>query len=380
MKIWVIARSYPIKKNKMRGSFELEQAKMLAEEGHDVTFVAVIFHPLNNVKKWGRCSWQDGKVKVYTDSVFYAPERMHLHLKRFQDHKWNRMLKWVEAENGVPDIIHVHYPAMVSAADEVLAYQKKGTAIVTTEHWSKTMNDTMDNYQRRQLIQYAENADATLCVSKPLKDAILRISGTKREVKIIPNVVAGDFRVSDQKKDGFHFIAVGRLVPHKQFDRIIEAFAKVFKGKSDIALTIVGGGSEQKKLGELVAQLGLQKQVFLKGTLSREQTARELSQSHALICYSKMETFGVPVIEGWGCGLPVIASDGIGFSEYWSNHLGYLVSKDNTGELVDAMKELHKNYDSFCSDEISRFAQDNFGEKTVTARLNEVYLDTIKRR
>ena len=379
VKIWVIARSYPIKKNKMRGSFELEQAKLLAEAGHDVTFMALIFHPINKVKKWGRCSWKDGNIKVFTESVFYAPERMHLHLKRFQERKWRRMLEWVESETGVPDIIHIHYPAMVSDADVVIAYQKKNVSIVTTEHWSKTLNNTMDDYQRKQLIQYAECADATLCVSKPLKEAISRITGTKRDITVVPNVVSNLFKPSINKKKGFHFVAVGRLVPHKQFDRIIEAFAEAFGSKEDVFLTIVGGGNEQKLLNELIKRHNLQTRVRLEGTLTREQTAHILARSHALICYSRLETFGVPVIEGWACGLPVISSDGIGFTEYWNKNLGYIVSMNHTEELVSAMQKLYDRYDSFNAEQIHDFAQKNFGEKAVATQLNQIYQEVHRR-
>ena len=36
MVIWVVGRNYPLPDNDMQGSFELEQAKMLARYGYDV--------------------------------------------------------------------------------------------------------------------------------------------------------------------------------------------------------------------------------------------------------------------------------------------------------------------------------------------------------
>ena len=102
MNIWVIGRSYPIKQNKMRGSFELEQAKLLAKGGNKVTYIAAVFHPINKVKKWGLCTFNDELVHVFVDSILFAPERMHIHLRKFQGYIWRRLLKRVEKEH--PDV------------------------------------------------------------------------------------------------------------------------------------------------------------------------------------------------------------------------------------------------------------------------------------
>lgn len=247
MNIWVIGRSYPTKQNKMRGSFELEQAKMLANHGHHVSYIASIFHPIKKVKKWGYCKFKDENLNVYTESVFFTPERMHLHLKFFQGKVWHRLLNKVENEQGIPDIIHVHYPGMVSIPETVLVYQKKGTVVVITDHWSKTLMNSMDSFQRKQLIKYANQADAVLCVGQPLKKSIERITGTKRTVQVVPNIVSSLFKYSDQetKSVNYTFISIGRLEPGKQIDRITLAFGETFAGKENIHLTIVGDGSER---------------------------------------------------------------------------------------------------------------------------------------
>ena len=41
MKIWVIGRGFPVKKNNMKGSFEFEQAQMLARHGNEVIYMAM---------------------------------------------------------------------------------------------------------------------------------------------------------------------------------------------------------------------------------------------------------------------------------------------------------------------------------------------------
>lgn len=382
MNIWVIGRSYPVKKNKMRGSFELEQAKLLSAHGHHVSYIAVIFHPINKVKKWGYCNFKDGNIDVYTDSVFYAPERMHLHIKFFQKKIWDYVLKRVSKEQGIPDIIHIHYPGMVCVPESVLSFQKEGTRIVTTDHWSKTLMNTMDLYQRKQLIKYSQMADAILCVGSPLKRAIQNITKTDKEIEVIPNLVSSlfDYKSLSTTSGRYNFIVVGRLEPVKQIDKIVMAFAEVFKSRDDIYLTVVGAGSEEKKIAQIVKEYNLESKVLLTGTLSRKDTAQKISESDALICYSQWETFGVPVIEAWACGKPTIGVESLGIAEYWNDDVGYIVKHDSLEELKQAMLKIFEKRNEFRADKISEFAINNFGEKAIYQKLMDVYRKLVEQQ
>lgn len=380
MRIWVIGRSYPTKQNKMRGSFELEQAKLIASYGHDVSYIAAIFHPINKVKKWGYLHFDDGNVAVYTESLFYAPERMHLHLRFFQMKVWKCLLSKVEKERNLPDIIHIHYPGMVSIPEAILAYQKRGVKVVVTDHWSKTLMNTMDSFQRMQLITYANRADAVLCVGHPLREAIMKITCTKKNVQVIPNMVSPIFKpnLQEKQKGIYNFISVGRLESVKQIDMVVAAFAKGFAGKEDIQLTIVGDGKERGRIEKIIEKCQVKNQVHLTGVLSREETAKKVASSDALICFSRLETFGVPVIEAWACGKPVIASDGLGFLEYWNDELGYVVHHNDVEGLCESMEKIYLNRVKYDSKIIAQFAEDNFGEKAVYEKLQDVYLSIVR--
>lgn len=375
MNIWVIGRSYPTKQNQMRGSFELEQAKLLAKRGHHVCYVAAVFHPVKKVKKWGYCHFEDENVQVYTESVFYAPDRMHIHMPVFQGKVWEKLLGKVEKDEGIPDIIHIHYPGMVSVPAPLLAYKQKGVKIVTTDHWSQTLNNTMDSFQRKQLITYAERSDAILCVGAPLKEAIQRITGTKKEITVVPNVVSSSFTLEQHKNssENFNFIVVGRIEAIKQVDKIVEAFAEEFAGDEKIHLTIVGDGKERSKVVGLIKKYKIENQVHLTGTLSREATAEKVEEADALISYGKWETFGVPIIEGWACGKPVILSKNVGVVGYWNEELGCVVDQNDVGELKSAMRNIYTNIQNYDAEKISKFAKENFSEEAVYNKLMSVY-------
>lgn len=65
---------------------------------------------------------------------------------------------------------------------------------------------------------------------------------------VVPNVVNANFIPSNSSHSGFRFVAVGRLVKIKQFDKIISAFAENFKDDLNVSLVIVGDGEEFHEL------------------------------------------------------------------------------------------------------------------------------------
>ncbi len=62
--------------------------------------------------------------------------------------------------------------------------------------------------------------------------------------------------------DRDYILAVGRLVPIKQFDLLIGAFAEIRKSR-EIHLVILGEGPERENLSRLVSELGLNEHVLL---------------------------------------------------------------------------------------------------------------------
>ena len=375
MKIWVIGRNYPTPKNKMCGSFELEQARIFAKNGHDVIYIACPFHPIYKIKKWGAMDWKDENIHVYAYSQLYFPQRMNIYWDSFKKPIWMKLLKQVEEEQGIPDVIHIHYPTMISVPETILSYKNKGTKIIATEHWTSVLTGDLTDYAKKQLQTYVENVDHFICVGQPLKESIIKLTGTKKTVDVIPNVVPDTFGIKPQQHEGIKFVSVGRLVKVKQFDKLILAFSNAYRGQEDVSLTIIGGGSQYKKLNKMIEELGIEGQTTLAGAQDRSNVARIMSESDALVSYSRLETFGVPVIEGWYAGLPAIATTAIGFAEYWKNSLGELIPYDDEKLLEKAMLDVKSKIEIgfFSSDYIREYAHTYFSEQAVYNQLIELY-------
>lgn len=373
MKIWVIGRSYPEPDNNMTGSFEIEQAKMLHKNGEDVSYLCCSLHPKKKIKEWGFQSWQEEGMAVYSYSARFFPRIYPFYFLKKRGDVWSRFLQWVFEKEGMPEVIHVHYPAMLMLADVLLPFQKRGVKIVVTEHWSKVLLKSLDKTELLQYRKYFQYIDACICVGSPLEHAVQEIVGdTKTMMFLVPNVICPEFQPVYRKHDGFEFIAVGRLVKVKQFDQVIQAFSEVFRGK-DARLTIIGGGEEQKQLLKLIDELSMEEQIILTGRLPRTQVAKRIATADCLVCYSRFETFGVPIIEAWACGVPTMATTTTAVIDNFDERLGVEVHYDNIDELKEKMMYMYENIDRYNKKFISEFTQERFSEKAVYGKLKDVY-------
>ncbi len=371
MKIWVLGRNYPLPENGMQGSFELEQAKMLARGGNEVHYLACSLHPVKKIKKGGMQSWNDEGVEVSVLSAFFAPRVYPLYFIKQRNKKWKKLFDEVSGKSGLPDVIHIHYPSMLMIADTLKAYHEKGVRIIATEHWSKVLNKRLDAIERREYKKYKDILDVLICVGKPLKNAVRDLTGI--EGIVVPNVVNALFRPSIKKHEGFRFVAVGRLVKLKQFDKIIEAFSECFAGEDNITLSIIGDGEQMDSLQKTIISRKMEKQINVLGRKDRETTAEIVSNSDSLVSYSKYETFGVPIIEAWACGLTAITTNTAAVMEDFDERLGIEISCDDFEGLKKALKHLYTHMNDYDKSFISNFAKTHYSEEVIRERLMEIY-------
>ena len=103
------------------------------------------------------------------------------------------------------------------------------------------------------------------------------------------------------------FGAVGRLVPTKGFDCLIEAFAQTLKQHPDRLLMIIGEGDERDALQARIRSLGVQDKVLLTGHISN--IASLYRAFDWVLIPSRAEGLGLIVQEGVIAGVPILASD-----------------------------------------------------------------------
>ena len=134
----------------------------------------------------------------------------------------------------------------------------------------------------------------------------------------------------------FRFATVGRLVPYKGMDLILEAMASSSRLR-ECDLTIIGDGPYRAHLESMVRESGLEERVRFSGWLDHQVMARELIQSQAFVFPSLREFGGAVVLEAMALGLPAIVVAYGGPGELVTPECGFLIPMTPREQLVPAL-------------------------------------------
>ena len=346
----------------------------MAKSGMDVVYLGISVRSARNLRNVGFSAINDLPVPAYSFNFPVGRVFPQAVTDKVYDTAFRKLSKRIIKEHGTPDIIHIHYPAQ-RPYDSLRKMQERGVKIIATEHWTKVQDMSIGKVSRENLAAFVSECNAFICVSTVLKLSVIQLTGTSRMIDVVPNLVNSCFNKKLPKADNsYNYVVSGRLVEHKQVDKVVHAFIEAFDKNENVSLTIVGGGEQYNVIKDIIEKESRENQIHLLGSVSREKMAEIMAASDALITYSRMETFCVPVIEAWMCGIPVIASRDIPvIIDNPDEKLGVKVNPDNMDSLKEALLHLKDNHQMYDSEWIAHYAHTNFGEQFVAQKLIAIY-------
>lgn len=203
-----------------------------------------------------------------------------------------------------------------------------------------------------------------------------------RNVFTIQNPVDIDF-INKESSEELHLedefiIALGRLHPIKQIDKLIIAYNKSILRKKNIKLFIVGQGSEKNSLNKKIKELDLEKLVEI--LPFQENPFKYLAKAKFLVLSSKNEGFPRVLMEALASGTPVVSFNcKSGPSEIIDHRKnGLLVESQNFEALTHSMnvliedKKLYQLCRSNAKSSISKFSISEISQKW------QAYLEVTK--
>jgi len=160
-------------------------------------------------------------------------------------------------------------------------------------------------------------ASGIIAVSRGVADDLAATCGIGRErITVIYNpVMSTSFKVRADAVDTHPwledgqtpvFITVGRLVPQKNHELLLEALA-LLREHAPARLLVLGQGPLLASLASKARSLGIEAAVDFLGF--RENPLPLIKRASALILSSDYEGFGNVIVEALGCGTPVISTD-----------------------------------------------------------------------
>lgn len=141
-----------------------------------------------------------------------------------------------------------------------------------------------------------------------------------------------------QENQKIELLFVGRLVPYKGADILIEAIARLAPSiKDKISLTIIGDGSEREGLHRRVQTLNLSNTVKFTGWI-KQQSTLEYYRKSDIFCFPSIREFGGAVVmEAMACGLPCIVVNNGGIGEYVTDETGFRLEPISREYLIQEM-------------------------------------------
>lgn len=214
-----------------------------------------------------------------------------------------------------PDVLHVQCFSGQGVYATAVAIRHRVPLVVSLQ--GETVMDDADIYDRSTSLRLGlrvalRRAQAvTGCSQFVVDDAVSRFGLPPHKGQVIHNgvEVAGD--EAPRPVDlpfGRYVLGLGRVVPKKGFDLLLAAFARLAGAHPDVGLLIGGDGSARQGLISQAEALGLAGRVALPGWLDRAQVAWAMANAEVFTLPSRVEPFGIVVIEALRAGRPVVVS------------------------------------------------------------------------
>jgi len=202
--------------------------------------------------------------------------------------------------------------------------------------------------------RFARKSSFLATVSEFSKQDIVENYGVESDKIVVTyNGVAEDFfEISEDEKkitqqkltNGIpYFVFVGTANKRKNVVNILQAF-DVFQKKGHNAKLVFAGSNKywDKEMTSVLRRMQFNKDVIFTGYLSTTELNKVISASFSLLYPSLFEGFGIPIIEAFACGVPVITSCTSSMPEI-AGDAAVLVNPFSVEAIATAMETLFTN-------------------------------------
>lgn len=163
--------------------------------------------------------------------------------------------------------------------------------------------------QKRLLV---EKATKIIAISQSTKKDLIELLGTdesKIEVVYHGNSMFPKSNISiEYEIPRKYLLFVGGRGTYKNFERFIKSIAGLLNQDKELFVVCAGGGKFSNYEIEQFKELGISKQI-LQFNLDDDSLAYFYKNALAFIFPSLYEGFGIPILESFACGCPLLCSD-----------------------------------------------------------------------
>lgn len=267
--------------------------------------------------------------------------------------------QFAREEPNAYDLVHANFwmsgwVACEAKRDLGLPFAQTFHALGETKQREQGARDTSPPERQSAEVRILEEVERVLATCPAeIEELTTLYEADSTRLSLVPcGVDTRTFRPVDQREarkalglpDRPTVVYVGRLVPRKGVDTLVEALA-LLSGRLDARLLVVGGepgGSpEVERLAALASALGVAGRVTFTGSRPQWELHRYYSAADAAVSVPHYEPFGMTPLEAMACATPVVGSKVGGIkTSVADGESGYLVPPKDPEALVGRLLHL----------------------------------------
>ncbi|MCZ6702661.1 MAG: glycosyltransferase [Ignavibacteria bacterium] len=242
-----------------------------------------------------------------------------------------------------PDILHAHYAASYGLIGAFTGFHPFIISVWGIDILTFPNNTLL----HKKLIEYSlKKADKILATSYYLAKETNKYTNKKIFItpfgidtdKFKPEIVDTVF-----KKDEIVIGTVKSMERKYGIEYLIKSFSILKRNYPDksLKLLLVGGGSLENKFKQMIDELGISDSSMITGQIPFNKVADYHNQLSIAVYVSKIESFGVSILESSACQKPVVVSDVGGLPEVVENDVtGFIVKANDIEATTEAIERL----------------------------------------
>lgn len=290
----------------MRTSFAAGQPQMSWRHGYRVIRKAgryMVFPRAAFSEMMGWHGGKDGLVEIWNGMPFMSP-------------LWARTphVTWLHHVHA--DMWNMTLPPKLAIAGRTLESR------VAPKIYRRTPIVTLSNSSRRELIDELKFKPSMVQVVPPGIDPRFCVGAVKSPTPLV--------------------VAVGRLVPVKQFDILVDALVRLRARHPDLEAVIVGEGYRRDQLESQIHEARADRWLHLPGRITDDEVIDLYRRAWVVASASAHEGWGMTLTEAAACGTPAVVTRIAGHAD--------AVAEGRSGLLADSPDDLVSGLDRVLSD------------------------------
>ena len=247
----------------------------------------------------------------------------------------------------IKDDYHIEVAYLEAASTKIMAgsTNKKAKKLAWVHCDLRKITGGADDFVKKSAQKY-KKFHKVIGVSENVKESFKELFGNEPESLVIYNTIDDkeilekslEVLPADITKNKFTLLMLGRLMPQKNYPRLLKSARTLLNEGFDFDLWILGEGEERPELEKIINENNLNNNVYLLGF--RENPYPFIIQSDLLVCSSNYEGFSTFVAEGLILGKPIVTTDCSGMDELLGENEFGLITPNDDEAFTDGLRKM----------------------------------------